>query len=330
MKPMQPLSKRTRTLLWWLLAAAFVIGTPLLIGYANGYRFDDALSLVHTGGIYLHSDMSRTRVYLDGEYVEANGALFKNTLIQNLRPNRTYEVWVERDGYASWTKELPVKRNFVTEAAVLMLPRSFTWEQVPATTTLHLHPSATSTASTSVVVTPRHQELIELFSEVDEQFAIEYATTTIELVQGREVATTTFYTVLKFPEWFATLASSTMLHEQQQVRERDGIVTWLDDGNMHAVWGRENDAPPYYFCNATCAPMLTVDWEEDITYYDFYPNRNDVVIVAGATGIYAVELDERSQRNIQPFIEESGLAFRLTDDDELVVFDGEQFRVTTW
>jgi len=327
---MPPLSRKSRLVALWCSVLVFIVGTPLLIAYSQGYRLDDALSLVHTGGIYIHSDMSRTRVYLDGEYVEANGTLFKNTLIQNLRPSRTYEVWVERDEYQSWTKELPVKRNFVTEAAVLMLPEVFDWEEILSTTTMNVRPTATSTATTTEVIAPRHQELTELFEETDEQFAVTYATTTIELVRGREVATTTLYSVLEFPDWLQTLATSTNLEEQDQVRERDGIVTWLTDGNIHAAWGRENDSPPYYFCNATCTPMLTVDWAEDITYYDFYPNRNDVVIVAGSTGIYAVELDERSQRNIQPFVEGSGLSFRLTKDDELVVFDGEHYRVTTW
>lgn len=330
MNPMQPLSKRTRAVLWWLLAVVFVVGAPLLIGYANGYRLDDALSLVHTGGIYIHSDMSRTRVYLDGEYVEANGTLFKNTLIQNLRPNKTYEVWVERDEYQSWTKELPVTRNFVTEAAVLMLPEVFAWDAVPATTTVPLTSATSSRASTTELVHPRHEEFLELFAEDDDQFAVEYATTTTTLVQGREVATTSTYTVLEFPDWLSPLASSSDLASKSLVRERDGIVTWLDGGAIHAAWGKDNDSPPYYFCNATCTPMLTIDWAEDITYYDFYPNRNDVLIVAGAEGVYAVELDDRSQRNIQPFIEEAGLTFRLTDDDELVIFDGERFRVTTW
>lgn len=327
---MPPLSRKTRLIALWCSVIVFVVGAPLLIAYSQGYRLDDALSLVHTGGIYIHSDMSRTRVYLDGEYVEANGTLFKNTLIQNLRPNKTYEVWVERDEYQSWTKVLAVQRNFVTEAAVLMLPQVFRWEQVPATTTLAVGNASSTVASTTVVAHPRHEEFAELFAEDDEQFAVEYATTTFELVGARRVATTSTYAVLEFPEWLSLLASSSDLANKTLVRERDGIVTWLDDGAIYAAWGKENDMPPYYFCSATCTPMLTIDWAEDITYYDFYPNRNDVLVVAGAEGVYAVELDDRSQRNIQPFIEEANLTFRLTGDDELVIFDGERFRVTTW
>ena len=47
-------------------------------------------------------------------------------------------------------------------------------------------------------------------------------------------------------------------------------------------------------------------------------------------GIYAVELDNRSQRNIQPVIEEDNLDFRVLQNGTLVVFDGDKFRKTSW
>ena len=141
---MKPLERKTRSRLFWALVVVFIIGTPLLIGYSQGYRFNDALLLIQTGGIYLHSDMEDTTVYVNGEFVDTTGAFLRNTYIQELAPNKRYTIWVEREGYQSWVKTLPVYPNIVTEGRVLMLPTQFEWATVTASTTIQVTP-ATST-----------------------------------------------------------------------------------------------------------------------------------------------------------------------------------------
>jgi hypothetical protein len=262
--------------------------------------------------------------------VEENGVLLKNTLIQDLRPNRVYEVWVEKENYQSWTKELLVQPNLVTEAAVLMLPSSFTWATVTPTSTLAITSTISDRATTTEVTNPLFTELSKLFATDKDQFAVEVATSTYVFRRGVRVATTTTITEIQFPEWLEDFASTSLLTTKDMVRERDGIVAWLENGNLHAMWAQENDIPPYYFCNATCTAMLVIDWDEDISRYNFYPNRNDVVIVQSTRGVYAVELDNRSQRNIQPFIEEPHLDFRLQPEGSLIIFDGVNYRETSW
>ena len=77
-------------------------------------------------------------------------------------------------------------------------------------------------------------------------------------------------------------------------------------------------------------PTLLIDWSEPINRYEFFPNRNDVVILGTSRGIYAVELDQRSQRNIQIIVEAPNLDFRLQIDGTLVVYDGSEYRKTSW
>ena len=119
---MRPLSRSIRSKLFLFSVAVFVVGVPLLIGYSSGYRFDTVLTLAKTGGIFIHSDVGNTEVFVDGELVEKNGALLKNTLVQNLTPYEWYMVEVQREGYHSWRKYLPVGPNIVTEGTVLMVP----------------------------------------------------------------------------------------------------------------------------------------------------------------------------------------------------------------
>lgn len=325
------MSNRLRAHLVWILVIVFLVGTPILIGYSQGYRFGDALSLINTGGIYLHADLPHTEVYLDGELVQSRGYFIRNTYVQNLRSNKTYEVWVEREGYQSWVKMLTVRPKLVTEARVLMLPDTFEWQPVTASTTLPLDANATTTNATSTTVAnPAYVELERYFEEQGEQFLVEVATTTFVMVRGKTVATTTTILLPEFPNWLEDVASSTNLAKKNNVRERDGVLTWLEDGNVHALWARENDPPPFYFCNATCTPEYVIDWTEDISHFEFYPSRSDVLIIGSERGVYAVELDGRSQRNVQVFIEEPGLTFKLRQNGRLVVYDGKEFRETNW
>jgi hypothetical protein len=218
-----------------------------------------------------------------------------------------------------------------------MLPDTFEWATVTASTTISVSPATTtstklSSASSSetTVPNPEYQALDEFYRDDKDQFAVEVATSTYVFVKGKRVATTTTIIEYQFPLWLAEVASTTLLETYDMVHERDGILAWLENGDLYATWVRPNEPQPFYFCTATCTPTLLIDWGEPIERYEFFPNRNDVVLLGTSRGIYAVELDARSQRNIQTIIEEPNLDFRLQIDSSLVVFDGTRYRKTTW
>lgn len=327
---MKPLSKTYRQSVFVIMIVLFIIGTPILIGYSKGYRLGDALSLVQTGGIYLHSDLSDTSVYVAGNFVEHNGAFLRNTFMQDLTPGKRYDIWVEKPGYQSWIKTLRVKANLVTEARVLMLPQEFEWHTIPATTSVAVGLTARSSTTTRLVENPEYTARAEHFLDDKDQFEVEVATTTYTTVKGKKLATTTTISEYVFPSWMETFASTTHLGEKHMVREREGMVVWLDQGDLSASWARENDPVPFFFCDKLCYTRLSIDWYEPILRFEFFPNRNDVVILGTSRGIYAVELDNRSQRNIQTILEEPNLDFRLDGDGTLTVFDGKEYRETSW
>ncbi len=328
---MEPLSKKTRKRTLWFLLFLFITVTPLLIGYSRGYRMDDALGLIQTGGIYIHSNIPDTYVFLDDEFVENNGVLWKSTFIQDLLPNKHYLVRVESDKYQSWVKDLEVEPNLVTEARVLMLPKELKWEFVLATTSVTSDNSFSDATTTKKVLNPEYKKLKEYFKNDKNQFDVEVATSTYEYIRGKRYPTTTSVIIIKFPDWLSDFASSSSLYEKDMVKERGGLVTWLSNGNLSAAWGRKKDSEPYFFCtNGECKDIIQINWQDDILRYEFYPNRNDVVIVLTKHGLYAVELDDRSQRNIQPILEEDGLDFRILQNGTLIIFDGNKFRKTSW
>lgn len=327
---MNPLSKKYRHSLLIAMIVLFIIGTPILIGYSKGYRLGKAFSLVETGGIFLYSDTASANVYLNDTFVKRNGTILRNVLIQDLVPNHTYSLRVEKTGRYTWRKDLSVMPNLVTEARILMLPlpETFTWTTIAPTTTVAVIDAPRTTPTQKVVSTPEHTALLERFKKDPDQFAIEVATTTYAIKKGKRVATTTTVVEIQFPDWLSQASTTSDFMDKEHVREREGIVTWLQDGNLYATWIRENETPPFFFCKESCKKELNIDWNEPIERYEFFPNRNDVVILQTSLGIFAVELDDRSQRNIQPIIKGTDLKFML-DGNKIIVFDGHVFSETS-
>lgn len=332
---MHPLSSNTRRLFLVVCGILFIVGAPILGLYSSGYRLDDALTLVSTGGVYIQSDLSNVRVFVDGTFIREGGILLRNTFVRNLRPNRTHTVRVERDDYTTWTKELYVRSNYVTEGRVFMLPLKRVWRSIAATSTLELAPSpATSSRSDTVVnattstrvANPEYTTLTELFATDRDQFEFEVATTTLAVIGGQLRATTTVTTEVRLPEWLQLLASTTGFSDADQIRERNGIVGWLDEGVVTVVWGSPSNLPPHYFCVIQCEERITIDWDEDILRYEFYPNRNDALLVLTEKGLFAVELDNRGGRTIIPLYEDfedpQNATFRVRDGSAVIVSDG--------
>jgi hypothetical protein len=68
-------------------------------------------------------------------------------------------------------------------------------------------------------------------------------------------------------------------------------------------WISKSEQVPYYYCNGEkekiCNEKITLDWSNEILKFEYMPGRSDVWIVLVNDGIYAVEVDHRSDRNIQ-------------------------------
>lgn len=320
---MKPLSKKTRSIVFIILLTIFIIGAPVLILYSTGYRLGDALSLIKTGGIFIHSNISGTKVYLDDEFVETNGVILRNTLIQNLRPNKIYHVRVEKEGYHTWEKDFRIIPNLVTESQVLMLPKEVQFREKLEFSELS---DSNVTATGKTTFNPEYTNIAELFSETLGQFEIEVATTTKKYVAGvlRTVTSTT--TEFVFPDFIEELDIED-IEEKELLREKQKIITWLDNGKVNVVWGGVEAAAPYFFCSVSCAESVTLSLDSYINYYDFMPGRDDVLVVLTQEGVFAVEIDARSSKpNIQPIMLGRGLDFRVENNNTIIVKDGEVFK----
>lgn len=359
---MKPLSTKTRFKLILASAFVFIIIVPIVLASSFGYKissFGDVLTLVKTGGIYLHSDIPNTSIYVDDEYFKDNGRLLRNTLIQDLLPYQEYEVVIIKEGLHDWRKTLRVEPSRVTEASVLMLPVEidsraiypFADRNGQGTTTT---PVTFSINTISGKIIPSNQEYIELMNIfTGEDF---YGLEEVDGVDDSEIAdgigfdpiltststpTTSDDSIVesmtKVEQYFSNLQIEDY-SELNNMRETRDQVAWIDAGNIRIGWFDYDKIPHYYFCleSDNCRTEILVDWDDEILEFEFMPDRNEILIVRTAKGIYAVEIDDRSDRNIQPVyttvagvvdgsnsVEDIELG--LNNSGNIVVKDGEIF-----
>jgi hypothetical protein len=119
----KPLPYKTRQRTFGLLLLVFVISLPFLYLYATGYRYDieKPTNLVSTGGIYVAVELGGANIYIDDELVRETRTFRKAFYAQSLDAG-THRVHVQKDGYHTWVKELPVSKHLVTEAEAFNLP----------------------------------------------------------------------------------------------------------------------------------------------------------------------------------------------------------------
>lgn len=316
---MKPLTVKQRSFSLGVLVLLFLVTAPIILLYSLGYRLDDALSLQKTGGIFIHSNETESNVYVDGEFHKNSGFLVRNTLIQDLVPNREYKIEVRKDGHQSWVKNLFVYPSIVTEGRVLLLPNEF--EKREILPFLDENDIATSTAPVKGAKPDNveYTNIVTLFASSTKPVAKPVATTT--------VATSSPEQKSKLEIFFDELAIKNFeLLPNLIVDGKE--VSWLESGNIKLYWIDELESIPYYYCGGedrSCENKIVLDWDKDIKRFEYLPGRDDVWVVLVNDGIFAVEVDGRTERNIQTIIKGKDLEFRLTQNDSLIVRDGSRY-----
>lgn len=121
----------TRRFLYLTFIGAFLIITPLMILYANGYKLSlDRKGLVKTGMFIIATKPEGAKIYIDNElqmdlidkYLKRGNVITSPARIKNLLPGE-YDVKVELDGYWPWQKKLTINPSTSTYAEDIVLFR---------------------------------------------------------------------------------------------------------------------------------------------------------------------------------------------------------------
>lgn len=168
---MQPLSKTTRLTYLFGLIILFFLLLPLVIFFANGYRFKSGIGIVKTGGIYLSVPYSDATVFFDDEEIGASSFLNRSFYFEDLTPG-AYTVRVVRSDFREWSRTLVVEQQLVTDAEALLLPSEFEFRELVV---------GTSTTATSTSISAQQ------YAEYESVFERSAATTSASSVAGELV-----------------------------------------------------------------------------------------------------------------------------------------------
>lgn len=115
------MTKKTRTILFLICLFLFLLISPTVLLYSQGYRFDfENKRLTQTGGLFIKAEPKRAEIYINGRLVKKTDFFFGSALVENLLPKR-HQIEVKKEGYLAWEKNLEIKERQVTEAKNIIL-----------------------------------------------------------------------------------------------------------------------------------------------------------------------------------------------------------------
>lgn len=119
------MKKKRRTILFFILAAIFIITAPLTVLYSLGWRIDIKTGKINQPGIfYFKVNPKNVQIFLDGKLKKKTDFFFGSLLIENLSAKK-YQVAIKKDGFYDWQKTLEIKNGEATEAKnIVLIPKN--------------------------------------------------------------------------------------------------------------------------------------------------------------------------------------------------------------
>ncbi len=144
-----------------------------------------------------------------------------------------------------------------------------------------------------------------------------YATSTQEYKKVSD-----FFAPVKITAVIATTTATSSPESLGLLKNKMKI--WSDDNVVFAKWtGSDTRTPPYFCKDNVCEDSLTVfEAVSPIRHVDFYPDRDDAVIISVGDGVYATEIDTRSYHNFYTLYKGKNPDFRI-NNGKVYVKDGK-------
>ncbi len=272
----QPLSHQTRQRTFLLLVLVFVVSLPFLYLYATGYRFDfqKPTNLISTGGIYVAVDIAGADIFIDGELVRETRTFRKAFYAQRLDAG-THRVHVQKDGYHTWVKELPVSKRLVTEAEAFNLPL------VPQVRVIAPFVSATGTpvvrtplltASTSEMVLATTTTATSTFTKNLEYTRLieNFIATSTEVKESTKEQIKDIFTTSTTTEAAVAESTSTIVY--------NGVELARAGSEVFATWVGSFEQMPYYYC-APDFPAYSTSSPADILPGEVIPTPEEEEVI---------------------------------------------------
>jgi len=297
---MTPMPRWKRRIYFYTMVIVFVFIVPVIALYSTGYRLDENFSIVQTGGIHVSAPMPNALMTIGDERYKRSGTFYRDWFVQNLTPG-TYTVRVSKESYWTWSKEITVKEQEVANAFSFMVPKDPEIEEIDA---VLIQPPESAGGATTTIANPRFEEL---------QTAFRKAKQSIE-----EPATRT------------STSSDARASAYDQVSPDESVALWRKHNQLFATWLEDERFLPRYFCrDDVCEKTVVVHFSfSPITYFDFFPGRSDITLVATQHSVFAIEIDKRGTQNIQPVYKGESPTFIVENGTVYIEDNGRIFSVS--
>jgi len=119
------MSKKARTILFFILAVIFLIITPMILFYSEGYRVDFKTGkIIETGGLYIKTNPGEATVLINDKKEEKTSGFSKSLFIQNFLP-KTYNIKISKEGYLPWEKNIEIVEKKVSEIDIILFKETY-------------------------------------------------------------------------------------------------------------------------------------------------------------------------------------------------------------
>lgn len=273
---------RKRRIILVVCILVFLLLMPLILLYTTGWRWDRKLGLYKTGGLYISSPLTDSKIFINSNLEKETNILQGGIFLQSLKPGK-YSILVDKEGYWPWQKNLFVKEQLVTEARAMLIPKE----------------------PRGNVILRENYSPLEI-SKYDEILAgLKTLRQPLKLPKTKQATTT--------PEEIARYTRFTSDQKEKLWWDPKTNKIWIE-------WLAGKESLPYFFCDdSSCNEKVLVHTSKfNIKNVDFYPKRKDVVLFAVQNGVYAIEIDGRDGRAIQPIYKGKEPIFTIYKNDKSV------------
>ncbi|MEK7390859.1 MAG: hypothetical protein AAB635_01840 [Patescibacteria group bacterium] len=314
----KPIPYKFRLIYFLIFALFFVIGFPILVFYSAGYSVDETLGLSIRGGIYVSTPEPNTSVFVGNELKSVSGFFKREILVGKLKPGQ-YLVLAANDDFWPWAKLVEVERGEVESLFPLLVPKVIQAEEIKKT-------DSSSRIDSSPHENSMYKEVLALFLEMATSTATTKNSAKSPITTAPKNATTTFETIT-----------------------RKNVKIWLDGDTIYGQWLGDNDEAPKYYCgsivgsgagpnigsdgnsrggfgrnlNDCTGSVLVFRSTAPIRTFDFYPSRDDAIILTLDDEVYAVEIDRRTYQNFYPLYRGQMPDFRVSRN-QVYIKDGDK------
>lgn len=321
--------------------AGFLIITPPVLLYTTGYRLADGWSLVKTGGIYVFSPFSGSEIFINNDLKKQTNLLQSGIFVQNLKSG-VYSALVVKENYWPWQKNLKIEPQLVTEARAFLIPLSPEGKTLlrghfvsvfasPFDELLILEEQKDKTRKI-VFYLPDSEEfltngsistnqILSSSKEINEVYFEENQIALLSLsnnsfiktefdFKNKMIRASSALTPKDFP------AETEISRRFVKFDKQKKIKIWLEkDDEIWVEWLEKNSPLPFYL---SAEKEMIIKTKTPVKNIDFFPSRKDVLIFAAENGVFALEIDGRGGRNMQPIYKGRNPTFSVGSSKKII------------